>query len=159
MIDSLLNSFRLPKKEAMFQLNRKGITHTIGYLFLLLAILFLPDMIGTIIQLDSDLTEVSRGLYLAQVFVFYPLLIIFLIIVGVSVFAGAAMLIKKAMGRKLAYQQLWKMSAYASTVPLILSVLLKNIDVPNWISSILYLTIFTFLIYRMIRVYPKAPTK
>ncbi|TGB02002.1 DUF1189 family protein [Halobacillus salinus] len=159
MIDSLLNSFRLPKKEAMFRLNRKGITHTIGYLFLLLAVLFLPDMIGTIIRLESDLTEVSRGLYLAQVFVFYPLLIIFLIIVGVSIFAGAAMVMKNVMGRKLAYQQLWKMSAYASTIPLILSVLLKNLAVSDWISAVLFIGIFTFLIFRMIRIYPKAPTK
>ncbi|MCA0972442.1 DUF1189 domain-containing protein [Halobacillus litoralis] len=158
MIDSLLNSFRLPKKEAMFHLNRKGITHTIGYLFLLLAILFLPDMIATIIRLDSDLTEVSRGLYLAQVFVFYPLLIIFLIIVGVSIFAGAALVMKNLLRRKLAYQQLWKMTAYASTIPLILSVILKNLFVPNSISAILFFGIFGFLMYKMITIYPKAPT-
>ncbi|MBA2176610.1 DUF1189 family protein [Halobacillus locisalis] len=157
--DSLMNSFRLPKKEAMFRLNRKGITSTIGYLFLLLTILFLPDLIGTIIRLDSSLTEVSRGLYLAQVFVFYPLLIIFLIIVGVSVFAGGALLLRKALGRKLTYQQLWKMTAYASTIPLILTVVLKNISVPDSISALLYFTIFSFLMYRMIMIYPKASRK
>ncbi|WP_246364182.1 DUF1189 family protein [Halobacillus locisalis] len=154
-----MNSFRLPKKEAMFRLNRKGITSTIGYLFLLLTILFLPDLIGTIIRLDSSLTEVSRGLYLAQVFVFYPLLIIFLIIVGVSVFAGGALLLRKALGRKLTYQQLWKMTAYASTIPLILTVVLKNISVPDSISALLYFTIFSFLMYRMIMIYPKASRK
>ena len=157
--DSLMNSFRLPKKEAMFRLNRKGITSTIGYLFLLLTVLFLPDLIGTIIRLDSSLTEVSRGLYLVQVFVFYPLLIIFLIIVGVSIFAGAALLLRKALGRKLTYQQLWKMTAYASTIPLILTVVLKNISVPDSISALLFFTIFSFLMYRMIIIYPKASRK
>ncbi len=157
--DSLMNSFRLPKKEAMFRLNRMGITSTIGYLFLLLTVLFLPDLIGTIIRLDSSLTEVSRGLYLVQVFVFYPLLIIFLIIVGVSIFAGAALLLRKALGRKLTYQQLWKMTAYASTIPLILTVVLKNISVPDSISALLFFTIFSFLMYRMIIIYPKASRK
>ncbi|RWZ52240.1 DUF1189 domain-containing protein [Halobacillus fulvus] len=158
-LDSFFHSVRLPKKESMFHLNRKGMTNTIGYLFVLLTVLFLPDLIGTIIHLDSSLTEVSRGLYLVQVFVFYPLLIIFLIIVGVSVLAGAALLLRRALHRKLTYQQLWKMTAYASTIPLILSVLLKYIAVPDSISALLFLGIFTFVMYRMIKIYPKASAK
>lgn len=154
-VHSFWNSIRLPKKEAMFQLNRTGITHTILYLFLLMILLFLPDMIGTIIRLDSSLTEVSRGLYLAQVFVFYPLLIIFLILVGVSTLAGAAVLITKMLKRKLTYQQLWKMTAYTATMPLILSVILKNTPVTNGISAIVFFAVFFYVIYRMIIIYPK----
>ncbi|MGP4076732.1 DUF1189 family protein [Halobacillus sp. K22] len=157
--DSLWNSVRLPKKEAMFRLNRKGITNTIVYLFILMTVLFLPDMIGTIIRLDSNLTEVSRGLYLVQVFVFYPMLIIFLILVGVSALAGAALLITRQLERKLTYQQLWKMTAYAATVPLILSILLKNTPVPNSLSALIFFSLFFYIMFRMIIIYPKKKTK
>ncbi|MFZ0371247.1 MAG: DUF1189 family protein [Halobacillus sp.] len=157
--DSLWNSVRLPKKEAMFRLNRKGITSTIVYLFILMTILFLPDMIGTIIRLDSNLTEVSRGLYLVQVFVFYPMLIIFLILVGVSALAGAALLMTNQLDRKLTYQQLWKMTAYAATVPLVLSILLKNTPVPNGLSALIFFSLFIYIMFRMIIIYPKKKAK
>ncbi|MCA0984978.1 DUF1189 domain-containing protein [Halobacillus yeomjeoni] len=159
MIQSFWNSVRLPKKEAMFQLNRNGMTHTISYLFILLALLFMPDMIYSVLYLDSSLTEVSRGQYLVQMFVFYPLFIIFLILIGVSVLAGVCLLMRKAMGRKLTYQQLWKMTAYASTLPLILSVLLKTLAVPDGVSALLFFTVFFYMMYQMIAIYPKTPTK
>ncbi|MCA1012489.1 DUF1189 family protein [Halobacillus halophilus] len=158
-LDSLWNSIRLPKKEAMFRLNRKGITSTIVYLFILMTVLFLPDMIGTIIRLDSNLTEVSRGLYLVQVFVFYPMLIIFLILVGVSALAGAALLMTNQLDRKLTYQQLWKMTAYAATVPLVLSILLKNTPVPNGLSALIFFSLFIYIMFRMIIIYPKKKAK
>ncbi|MGP4070804.1 DUF1189 family protein [Halobacillus sp. B29] len=157
--DSLWNSVRLPKKEAMFRLNRKGITSTIMYLFILMTVLFLPDMIGTIIRLDSNLTEVSRGLYLVQVFVFYPMLIIFLILVGVSALAGAALLMTNQLDRKLTYQQLWKMTAYAATMPLVLSILLKNTPVPNGLSALIFFSLFIYIMFRMIIIYPKKKAK
>ncbi|ARI79028.1 DUF1189 family protein [Halobacillus mangrovi] len=157
-IDSLINSLRLPKKEAMFRLNRKGMTNTIVYLFVLLAVLFLPDMIRTIRNLDTNLTEVSRGQYLVQVIVFYPMFILFLILIGVSMLAGIALLMRKALGRKLTYQQLWKLTAYAATLPLILTVVLKNIAIPDGVSAILFFVLFSFLMYRMITIYPKIPT-
>ncbi|MGI8316318.1 DUF1189 family protein [Halobacillus mangrovi] len=158
-IDSLINSLRLPKREAMFRLNRKGMTNTIVYLFILLAVLFLPDMIRTIRNLDTNLTEVSRGQYLVQVIVFYPMFILFLILIGVSMLAGVALLMRKALGRKLTYQQLWKLTAYAATLPLILTVVLKNIAIPDGVSAILFFLLFSFLMYRMITIYPRVPTK
>jgi len=157
--DSLWNSVRLPKKEAMFRLNRKGITSTIMYLFILMTVLFLPDMIGTIIRLDSNLSEVSRGLYLVQVFVFYPMLIIFLILVGVSALAGAALIMTNQLDRKLTYQQLWKMTAYAATMPLVLSILLKNTPVPNGLSALIFFALFIYIMFRMIIIYPKKKAK
>ncbi|WP_231622436.1 DUF1189 family protein [Halobacillus karajensis] len=154
-----MNSLRLPKKEAMFHLNRKGITNTIGYLFVLLLLLFLPDMITSIIYLETNVTEISRGMYIVQFLVFYPLLIVFLILVGVSVLAGGSLLMRKFLSRKLTYQQLWKLTAYASTLPLILSILLKYITVPDAFSALIFIGIFTYYMYRMITVYPKAPVK
>lgn len=158
ILDSLLKSLRLPKKEAMFHLNRKGMTHTILYLFVLLGVLFLPDMIYAVLYLDSTLTEVSRGQFLVQMFVFYPMFIIFLILIGVSILAGGGLLMRKALGRRLTYQQLWKMTAYATTLPLISSVLLKTIAVPDGISALLFMIIITFLLYKMITIYPKKKT-
>ncbi|MGV2622735.1 DUF1189 family protein [Halobacillus sp. ACCC02827] len=158
-LDSLMNSLRLPKKEAMFRLNRKGITHTIGYLFILLALLFLPDMVATIVHMETNLTEISRGRYVVQFLVFYPLLIIFIILVGISLLAAASMLLRRVLSRKLIYQQLWKLSAYAVTLPLILSVVLKYMEVPDRYSALLFLIIFGFFMYKMIIVYPKVPAK
>ncbi|WP_226585586.1 DUF1189 family protein [Halobacillus litoralis] len=154
-----MNSLRLPKKEAMFKLNRKGITNTILYLFILLLLLFSPDMITSIIYLETNVTEVSRGMYVVQFLVFYPLLIVFLILVGVSILAGAGLLMRKWLSRKLTYQQLWKLTAYASTLPLILSVVLKYLTVPDSVSALIFLSIFGYYMYRMITVYPKAPAK
>lgn len=157
--DSLKNSLRLPKKEAMFHLNRKGITQTIGYLFVLLFALFLPDMVFSIMYLETSVTEVSRGMYIVQFLVFYPLLIVFLILVGVSILAGGALLLCKALERKLSYQLLWKLTAYAATLPLILSVVLKYAAVPNVISALIFFILFSFYMYRMIIIYPKAPVR
>ncbi|MCA1024224.1 DUF1189 family protein [Halobacillus litoralis] len=157
--DSLMNSLRLPKKEAMFHLNRKGITQTIGYLFVLLLVLFLPDMVFSMIYLETSVTEVSRGMYMVQFLVFYPLLIVFLILVGVSIMAGGALLLCRVLTRKLSYQLLWKLTAYASTLPLILSVVLKYAAVPNVISALIFFVLIVFYMYRMIIIYPKVPLR
>ncbi len=158
-LDSLVSSLRLPRKKAMFHLNRKGMTNTIFYMFTLLSLLFLPDLILTIQHLDVRLQEVSRGLYIFQVLFFYPLFIIFMILTGISILAGGALLLKSLLKRKLIYQQLWKMVSYASTLPLIISVILKHTPVPNWMSFLLFVTILFVYIYRMISIYPKLSQK
>ncbi|UOQ44519.1 DUF1189 domain-containing protein [Halobacillus salinarum] len=154
--DSLWHSLQLPKKKAMFHLNRKGMTSTIGYIFILLCLLFLPDLILTIQHLNEQLETNERGLYMAQVFFFYPMYLISMILVGISILAGGALLLKKFLHRKLIYQQLWKMVVYAATIPLIISSILKHTPVPNWISFLLFISILFFYMYKMIKAYPRA---
>ncbi|WP_234972619.1 DUF1189 family protein [Salimicrobium salexigens] len=156
-MESLKLSLRLPKKEALFQLNRKGITSTIGYLFVLLLVLFLPNIYSAITTFERELTEVARGLYMAQALVFYPLLIIFLIVAGVTIIAGGGLLLSKILKRKLRYQQVWKMTAYALTLPLVFSTLSTYIGLPDYVTVLVFITPISYLLYKMITVYPKRP--
>ncbi|WP_347861649.1 DUF1189 family protein [Salimicrobium sp. PL1-032A] len=154
-MESLKLSLRLPKKDALFQLNRKGMTDTIGYLFVLLLVLFIPSMYNAVTTFEQELQEVSRGLYIAQALVFYPLLIIFLIIAGVSLLAGGGLFLSKVLKRKLNYQQLWKMTAYALTLPLTFSTVSTYIGVAESVTVLLFFVPISFLLYKMIMVYPK----
>ncbi|SDJ80407.1 DUF1189 family protein [Salimicrobium halophilum] len=154
-MESLKLSLRLPRKDALFQLNRKGITSTIGYLFVLLLVLFIPNIYNAITTFERELTEVSRGLYMAQALVFYPLLIIFLIIAGVSILAGGGLFLSKLLKRKLRYQQLWKMTAYALTLPLTFSTVSTYIGVSEYVTVLLFFVPISYLLYKMITVYPK----
>ncbi|WP_181350415.1 DUF1189 family protein [Thalassobacillus sp. CUG 92003] len=155
-VDSFINSLRLPKKEAMFHLNRKGIIHTILYVFLLLVVLFLPDLIRMLLNLEASADEgTSRGLLIIQVLVFYPGFVIFMILVSVSIFAGCGLLMRTWLNRKLTYQQLWKLTVYAATTPLIIVTVLNMTPLNEWMVALLFISTLLFLLLRMIQIYPK----
>lgn len=150
------NSLMLPKKESLFKLNRVSMRDTMVYIIILLFILFLPDMIQMIISYTERQTEnLPSELYIVQVILLYPLLIVFLMVAGVSLLAAIAIPIKNLLKRKLKYQQLWKMTAFALTIPILIYLVLRLFDVSNWYINILPIIFYLFLMSKMIMVYPK----
>ncbi|SET99500.1 Protein of unknown function [Salinibacillus kushneri] len=150
---SLKNSFLLPKKSALFRLNRISMRNTIVYISIILFLLFVPDVIQMIIQFEH--TNIPRSMYILQLCVIYPFLIIFLAVTGISLLAGISYILKGILRRKLAYQQLWKMTAFALTTPLILHVLFKHTIHFPLITNGLPLLVLYSIMYRMIITYPK----
>jgi hypothetical protein len=149
------NSLLLPKKEALFRLNRVSMRNTLTYIVCLMFLLFLPDVVKVVMDVEAGLEGLPKGSYITQVIVFYPLFILFIVVTGVSLLAALSLPIKEVLGRKLAYHQLWKMTTFAMTVPLIIYTVLKLFHVNSVVVNLLQLIILYFLIYKMILVYPK----
>ncbi|WP_238389625.1 DUF1189 family protein [Virgibacillus sp. MSP4-1] len=153
LFTALKNSFLLPEKKALFRLNRISMRNTIVYISVILFLLFIPDVLQMILHFED--AEIPRSMYALQLMVIYPFLIIFLAVSGISLLAGVSFLIKVLLRRRLAYQQLWKMTAFALTIPLLLHVLLKyTVDYSFMINGVPLLVLY-FLMYRMILVYPQ----
>lgn len=152
---SLKNSLRLPKKEALFRLNRVSMRNAISYIVVLLFLLFLPELILMMIHFQGEAEGLPKDMYILQLIVFYPFWIVFLAIAGVSVLAAVSVLIKNLLHRKLAYQQLWKMTAFALTIPLLVYILLDLLPLHPFIIHGIPLGGLYYLIWKMIEAFPK----
>ncbi|WP_226037296.1 DUF1189 family protein [Aquibacillus saliphilus] len=147
-------SIALPKKQAVFYLNRVSMRDTLVYIFLLIFIVFLPEGIKTLFA-ENSLQSELQSMYFLQMVLFYPLYIIFTGLMGISILAFFGLLLSTLLKRKLAYSHLWKMVAFALTIPLILTMLVSIIGVGYWLFSVLFLFLFYVILYKMIVVYPK----
>ncbi len=149
------NSLLLPKKKAVFRLNRISMRNTLVYLFLVLFLALSPNFILSALSNKELLEGNGLDLFLLQLIVLYPMVCIFLGIVVISLLAGGGMLLKGLFKRKLAYQQLWKMSVFALTIPLILFFIISFLELRHWMLYIGLLVLFYLYITFMIMVYPK----
>ena len=154
LLISFKNSLLLPRREALFRLNRISMRNTIAYIFTLMFLLYIPEIVSTILE-RKDLPEgVMPSLYVLQLVVFYPFVILFLGITLVSILAFFALFLKQILRRKLKYQQLWKMTAFTMTLPLIIYTFLRLVGLDNFLLTILLMVIFYYLLYKMIIIYP-----
>ncbi|MBB6452485.1 ABC-type multidrug transport system permease subunit [Salirhabdus euzebyi] len=154
LLIALKNSLLLPKKEALFRLNRVGMLHTMTYLFVLMIVLFIPNLVNNIENLSRN---EEKSMYMLQVIVFYPFVIFFTMICLVSILTFLSFIISKLVKRKLTYQLLWKMTTFAITIPLLIHSIVSVIGYNNpGIIALLLLILYT-LMYKMIIIYPKKP--
>ncbi|WP_018930355.1 hypothetical protein [Gracilibacillus lacisalsi] len=151
----LRNSAILPNKEAMFWLNRVNMRDTLVYLFLIFFISFLPNVILMIANFEQGQSHISFSQFLLQVIVFYPFFILFIVVTGVSILAIGPWILKIFLQRKLAYQQLWKMTCFALLWPLIIYHLLFFTPLPTSIAFLVGLVLLYIILYQMILIYPK----
>jgi len=159
IISSFLNSLMLPKKKAVLAINKTKIGHSVAYLAALLFIVTLPDLIQLISSYDSEFSEVPQNVFIIQIVVFYPLQIIFLGLIGISFIAAIGVGISRLVKRNIKFALMWKMAIHASTTPLLLYVILKNlIAIHNSLSVLLFIFVIVIL-YGMITVYPKPKKK
>ncbi|MFD2637542.1 DUF1189 family protein [Piscibacillus salipiscarius] len=149
----LKNSLLLPKKDALFKLNRMNMRDTLVFINLLFLILFLPDAIR-FVQNVKDTNGSIPDVVIIQVVFLYPALTIFLTTLIVTALAGISYLIRNSLNRKLAYHQLWKMTSYALTWPIIIFLFIK-IFMLNLLFILISIVIFLYLITKMILIYPK----
>jgi len=146
----------LPKKEALFSLNRVSMRDAMVYIIILLFIMFLPDIIFAFIDFKQiENRGLPQELFIVQIIVFYPLLILFLMVAGISILSGLTVPIKNLLKRKLKYQQLWKMSTFALTIPILIYLLFRIFQLNDWSINVLPMIIYFSLMIKMITVYPK----
>ncbi|ENH95542.1 hypothetical protein J416_15522 [Gracilibacillus halophilus YIM-C55.5] len=158
IIKQFRNSLKLPNKQALFQLNRVSMRDTLVYLFSLYFLLFLPNVVMMIAHFDVSTSPFSFSQYLLQIILFYPFFMLFLVVTSISLVALVSWGVSIGLGRNLIYQQLWKMTGFALTIPLCVYQLLTLLSVPDGFVGVFASCIFFYTIIRMISHYPKKRT-
>lgn len=149
-----IQSLQLPKQKAVFALNRIGMDITVVYMFILLAIASIPGLIEQIAS-NNDNMQVRTFFLLIFFFIFYYLVSVVMVFGALSGIAYIATLLAKFAGRKLRFGLLWKMTAFATTVPFVAFTILSFfLPLTNIFLTIATLFIF-FLIIKIILIYPK----
>lgn len=151
----LRNSLKLPKKQALFALNRETMRDTMVYLLLLMTTLCLPDTIRITYRYLTEESGTSLDLFITQLIVLLPFIIMFLTVAGVSALAGLAYIIRTMTKRKLAYHQLWKMTGYALTLPILIVIIIRIMEWSHWLFTLIPLGLLYILLYKMITTFPK----
>jgi Protein of unknown function (DUF1189) len=156
---AFLHSIKLPKKKAIFQLNRIGMDITIFYILLLLFIVSLPAFIDYLLSSSKLSNALNIFFKIIYFFIFNYLPLSIIVFMLISLIAAVGTGLAKLMQRKLKYSILWKMTAYTTTIPfLVYSLAALFLPIGN-----MYLLIFCiyslFFIVLIISVYPKRRKK
>lgn len=150
LMDMLINSVKLPQKQAVFTLNRIGMDITVIYLFVLLALSSIP----TLIRQLGDNELLSPFFFIIFFFIFHYLIVVLVFFAFLSIIAWIGTLLAKKMGRKLRYSILWKMSASASTIPLLLFAIIASFYPVNYLFLGLSVIFILYILVKIILIYP-----
>ncbi|WP_142255402.1 DUF1189 family protein [Bacillus sinesaloumensis] len=154
-MSTFIDSLRLPNKAAMKRLNKLEMRHTILFLLSLLLVIALPIEINLLLDDSYKESEIPQNIYIIQILLFYPFLMLFLGIAGISVLAGIGVGVSKLVHRHLKFQFLWKMCAFALTKPIIIFSVANVLIGTHWIvNTVIYVLLF-YTILRMIFHYPR----
>lgn len=152
---AFIHSIKLPNKNAIFKLNRIGMDITVIYMFLLLLLVAVPSFIAQWTGAENLMAEMNFLFFLIYFFIFFYLPLTIIVFLSLSLVAYIAVAVARLMRRKLRFSILWKMSAYATTIPAVLyTVTALFIPVGNFflILSVLFILI---MLLAIISVYPK----
>lgn len=154
-LQTFLDSLKLPRKKALFRLNRTGMDIVVLYMSLLVFIFSIPELIDQIADpVKSDLTVNTFFLFI-YFFIFYYLPLNVIIVILFSLIAYIGTIITTLMKRKLRFQILWKMTTFIATVPIIVYAIIAlffSVHISFLWLSILYTFI---MLIKMISIYPK----
>ncbi|MGF9976836.1 DUF1189 family protein [Viridibacillus arvi] len=145
-------SLSLPKKKAVYQINRIKTKDYLLYILLMHFVIALPNGI----QMASEFIakgDIDKTFLL--VFTLYPLLVILTGITSISVLATTGLLIRTVAKRKLIYQLLWKMAMYACTYPVLLYTTINLFYKTNSMVHLILVMLFLYIFTKMILAYPK----
>lgn len=148
------HSLKLPKKKDTFALNRIGMDITVIYLFIILAIASIPALIDQITMADYGV-QIQLFFKLIYFFIFYYLVLVVLVFSGLSVFAYIMTITARLLDRKLTYAIMWKMSAFAITIPVFVFTILSFFYPLTFLFVFLALAYMTFVMIKIILIYPK----
>lgn len=158
-MSTLMDCLRLPDKAAMKRLNKLEMRNTLLFLLLLLFIVALPIEINLLLDDSYKESNIPQNIYVIQVLLFYPFLMLFLGIAGISVLAGLGVGVSKITHRQLKFQFLWKMCAFALTKPIIIFAVANLLIGAHWIVNLIVSVLLFYTILRMIFHYPKRVKK
>lgn len=145
-----LKSLQLPKKEAVFQLNRIGMDITVIYMFIILFISSIPTYIE---QLQTN-QELSIFFFSIFFFIFHYLPVVVIVFIALSIIAGILSLFAKSVQRKLRFSILWKMAAAATTIPLLIFTLVSFFYPLTSLYLILAILFILIIGIKIIFIYP-----
>lgn len=154
-LQAFLESIQLPRKKAVFRLNRIGMDITVVYMFMMLIIVSIPSFIDRLQATDGFSSDLPFVFLVIYFFIFYylPLTIIIFLILSAVAYIGTK--VAHFARRKLRFSLLWKMSAYTTTIPFlvyaILALLFRIDDTFLW----LFLLYTVTLLLKIITIYPK----
>ncbi|GIO28234.1 hypothetical protein [Ornithinibacillus bavariensis] len=152
---TFLFSIQLPKKQAVFQLNRIAMDITVFYMFILLFIVSIPSLVDQLTETTGLGANMNIVFQLIYFFMFYYLILTIMVFLLITAIAYMFTWVAKLMHRKLKLQLMWKMVAYTTTIPFILYTiidLIYPISDKYLLISIVYTTLLQF---KIIAVYPK----
>lgn len=155
LFSTLSDSWRLPEKTAMKRLNRLEMRNTLVFLLLLLFILALPIEINLLLDESYKENDIPQNVYFIQVLLFYPFLMLFLGILGISLVAGVGVAVSRLVHRQLKFQFLWKMCAFALTKPIIIFAVANLFIGTHWVVNAIVFILLFYTVLRMIFHYPK----
>lgn len=115
---TFLNSLKLPNKKAMFQLNRTGMDTAIIYIFILILIASVPEFVTRITSPDQVIAH--DLIFTAYFLIFYYVPLAIMTLFALSFVAYVYTLFAKIVERKLRFQIIWKLTAYTTTIPILL---------------------------------------
>lgn len=154
-----IESLKLPRKKALFTLNRTGMDIVVVYLFILLLFVSIPPLIDRINETQIGNVDVQKFFRIIYFFFFYYLPLNVIVFAFISGIAYIGKVISYVLNRKLHYSLLWKMTAYATTTPFVIYTILALIfPIPE---SVLWVgIIYTLLmLLRLITIYPRRRTR
>jgi hypothetical protein len=124
-------------------------------MFILLLLASVPSFIDQLAGAGNLSAEMNILIFVIYFFIFFYLPLTVIVFLFLSIMAYIAVKIAQLMGRKLRFSILWKMSAYATTIP---AVLYTGMALFFRVSNI-FLLVFILFIFIMllaiISVYPK----
>lgn len=154
------------KKLAAFRLLPIGkvFTYVFFFVFLFTTISFTRFLVGDAVLFDasSDLQEHSEtigGLIYPMAFTLQLVISTLYIFIRVSIFAYIGALLLKMMKKRGQYLHIWRTSAIAMTVPILLTIGLDFFPALETSGLILSSSIHLLYIVLAIKYYPKQPIK
>lgn len=152
-------SIQLPRKKAMFTLNRIGMDIVVFYMFILLCFVSIPSFIQQITQTNSYINDLNIVFQIIYFFIFFYLPLNLIVFSFLSLIAYIGIGLSKLMHRKLHYSILWKMCAFATTLPFIIYTIIA-LFYPLSISFLWLFILYTLiLLIKMISIYPKRKVR
>jgi len=157
-----LHSLKSPKKLAAFRLLPIGKVMT--YVFIFIAILTIISFVNFMSGFDTAQSTTSglleymnelQWILLPFAFIIQFVMSTLLIFTRISLMALIGLWVLKALKRRGDYRHVWRTTAFAYTVPTLLSILLMYLSIPN-----LYITVSTNILsfiylFLALRYYPK----
>jgi len=157
--NTVIQSLKLPQKKAVFALNRIGMDFTVFYLFLLLGLASLPALSDQIITNQTSTFHMHTFFLLIYFFIFYYLIFVLIVFSVISIIAFIVTLFARYVQRKLRFSLLWKMTAFTTTIPLILfSFVSFFYPLNSFFLAIVIIYIF-FILIKIILIYPKRRSR
>ena len=152
---TFIESLQLPKKQALFKLNLKGMDTVVFYLFILLLIVSIPSLLDRIDANSTSDLNMHVFFLLIYFFIFYYLPLNVFVFALLTLIAYIGLGISKLMKRKLRFSILWKMSAFTTTIPFLIYTMIALFFPIRDTYLVLTILYTLMMLIKMISIYPK----